>query len=180
MSEGTKSPGEIAEAVRSLSDADWVRLRKIANRYARKSISAEDLLQEAFVRALRGNRHCPRSVDVVKFFAESMRSISDGEHQRLTHRMESVGIDVESDASNSGESLDDQISSAEEYESVRRDILSLFEDDLVARDIVEGIIEGFTGEELRELTDLDKRAYDTKRKLIRRRIDKKYPQGWKP
>ena len=35
-------------------------------------------------------------------------------------------------------------------------------------------------DEVRELTGLDKTAYDSKRKLIRRRIDKKYPEGFKP
>jgi RNA polymerase sigma-70 factor (ECF subfamily) len=40
--------------------------------------------------------------------------------------------------------------------------------------------EGIEGEELRELTELDMTGYATKRRLIRRRIDKAFPQGWKP
>ena len=39
------------------------------------------------------------------------------------------------------------------------------------------MMEGIEGEELRELTDLDKTAYQSKRRLIRRRIDKKFPKG---
>ena len=180
VSEGIKSPEEIAEAIRSLSDADWIRLKKIAQLYARVVISPEDLLQEAFLRALNGDRRCPASVDVVKFLAEAMRSIGDAEQQKLASRMEAVGIDEGTDVSSSVENPEDQIASANQYASVRKDILSLFEDDLAAKDIVEGTIEDFTAEELRELTDLDKRAYDTKRKLIRRRIDKRYPEGWQP
>ena len=34
--------------------------------------------------------------------------------------------------------------------------------------------------ELRALTELDTRAFATKRRLVRRRIDKAYPSGWKP
>ena len=41
-------------------------------------------------------------------------------------------------------------------------------------------MEEMTAEEMRELTGLDKTGYDSKRKLIRRRIDKQYPEGWKP
>ena len=57
-------------------------------------------------------------------------------------------------------------------------LLSLFEDDEIAQLILEGMMEGIEGEELRELTDLDNTAYQSKRRLIRRRIDKKFPKGW--
>jgi hypothetical protein len=40
-------------------------------------------------------------------------------------------------------------------------------------------MEGYEGEELRALTDLDEISFASKRKLIRRRIDKHYPKGWK-
>jgi RNA polymerase sigma-70 factor (ECF subfamily) len=59
-------------------------------------------------------------------------------------------------------------------------MLALFKDDPVARDLLEGIMEDFDADELRELTGLDKTAYASKRRLIRRTIDKHYPGGWKP
>ena len=34
--------------------------------------------------------------------------------------------------------------------------------------------------EMLELTGLDKTAYQSKRKFIRRTIDKHFPNGWKP
>ena len=45
-------------------------------------IEADDLLQEAFRRALDGRRSCPAHVGPVKFLAEAMRSIADGELRR--------------------------------------------------------------------------------------------------
>jgi hypothetical protein len=42
------------------------------------------------------------------------------------------------------------------------------------------MMDDMAGEELRELTGLDKVAYDSKRKAIRRKIAKHYPNGWKP
>jgi hypothetical protein len=64
--------------------------------------------------------------------------------------------------------------------AIRNAMLALFDDDSQARDLVEGIMEGFSAGELRELTGLDETSYASKRRLIRRTIDKHYPEGWKP
>lgn len=178
---------EIADAIRTLAPADWVRLRKVAYRYARPEIGPEDLLQEAFTRALDG-RTCPAHVDVVKFLAESMRSIANGEGEKIEHRLPVVSVVAKTgDLLPGAVKCPDPASNAEERLAAeeiaahrRRDILAIFDDDPVAQLIVEGIMEGMSSEELRELSELDETAYDSKRKLIRRRIDKKYPEGWKP
>ena len=44
--------------------------------------------------------------------------------------------------------------------------------------MVDGIMEGMDGEELRAFTELDKTAFASKRKLIKRRIEKAFPDGW--
>jgi len=72
------------------------------------------------------------------------------------------------------------IVSEEDATRIRRAILALFDDDPQARDIVEGTKEEMTAEELRDLTGLSQTAYNSKRRLIRRRIDNAFPQGWKP
>lgn len=72
------SPSEVAEATRTLPESGWIRLRKIAGAFCRnKPLDAADLLQEAFVRLL-GDRQCPRHIDVIRFLAETMRSIVSG------------------------------------------------------------------------------------------------------
>ena len=65
-------------------------------------------------------------------------------------------------------------SAAEEDSIVERkqQVIALFDGDPVAQVIVEGIMEGQRGEDLRALTDLDPTAYQSKRRLIRRRIAK--------
>lgn len=182
-----RSRDEIADAICTLTRADWARLRKIANYYARPQIGPKDLLQEAFARALDG-RTCPAHVDVVKFLAEAMRSIADGEGEKVEHRLPLVSI-----VAKTGEALPEALNhpdrsptaegrliGEEEAGLLRRNILAIFDDDPVAQIIVEGMMEEMNAEELRELSGLDKTAYDSKRKLIRRRIDKQYPEGWTP
>ena len=61
-----RSPDEIAALVRALTDAQWIRLRKAAGYFAWVyDLDSDDLLQEAFYRALAGSRRCPRNVDLI-------------------------------------------------------------------------------------------------------------------
>jgi hypothetical protein len=48
----------------------------------------------------------------------------------------------------------------------------------LAQVMVEGGMEGMEGEELREVTGLTKIAFASKRRLIRRRVEKAFPDGW--
>ena len=71
------SPAEIEAAINQLSQADFSRLRKLAGLRSRElPIRADDLLQEAFVRALAGSRKCPRHVGIIRFFDGAMHSIA--------------------------------------------------------------------------------------------------------
>ena len=63
---------------------------------------------------------------------------------------------------------------------LREELLGLFPSDPQARDLLDGILEGYQGEELRMLTDLDETGFNSKRRLIRRTINKRYPNGRKP
>jgi len=146
------------------------------------------LLQEAFRRALEcDGRQCPAHVDVVKFLAEAMRSIAHGEAGKTEYLVTIVPIIQHGDGQEKGVvDPEDSCLNAEDdvaYEQnmcIRVAMLALFKDDPVARDLLEGIMEDFDADELRELTGLDKTAYASKRRLIRRTIDKHYPGGWKP
>ena len=178
---------ELADAIRGLSDAESGRLRKVAAAYARgRPIEADDLLQEAFRRALDGNRTWPAHVTVVKFLAEAMRSIAHGEKEKgdkqpllvpIANHSNSEPVADPPDARPDPEQL---VMSNEAVAAMTETMLTLFEDDPTAQIILEGIMEGVEGEELRELTELDATAYQSKRRLIRRRIDKALPEGWTP
>lgn len=174
---------DVASEIHKLSDADWGRLRATATAFARgRPIEAEDLLQESFRRALDGSRNCPSDVSVVRFLAEAMRSIAHSELEKANRRPLLTAI------GSHGDELDlvdppDQRSDSEQQLAVKEmkaALLALFEGDDVAQVMLEGIMEGMEGEELRDLTGLNPVEFNSKRRLIRRRINKEFPEGWKP
>jgi DNA-directed RNA polymerase specialized sigma24 family protein len=102
---------------------------------AGRPIGPEDLLQEAFARAMDG-RHCPADITVVKFLAEAMRSIAHGEGEKLEHRLALVSASASEEAGQVAFAFPDASPNAErrmvsnETEAeVRGAILALFADD---------------------------------------------------
>jgi RNA polymerase sigma-70 factor (ECF subfamily) len=182
----TRSRDEVASAIRLFTASDWARLKLVAQKYSNgRPIEPDDLLQEAMQRAIDG-RVCPAHVDVVKFLAEAMRSIAHGETEKVEQKLVLVTVSKTGDypaealaVADPKQSIEERMMSEQNAAVFRRDMLALFDDDPQARDILEGTMEDMTAEELRELTGLSQTAYDSKRRLIRRRIDKAYPQGWK-
>lgn len=179
---------EIVSAIRSFTPADLARLNLVARKYSLgRPMGAEDLLQEGYQRAL-DSRVCPANVDVVKFLAEAMRSIAHGEAEKVENRHTFVSITSEPEGE--AQSIPDGARSAEaqmiadEHDraciAAHSAIVSLFDDDPVAKLVLEGMMEELSVDDIRELTGLDKVAYESKRKLIRRRIDARFPGGLKP
>ena len=148
-------------------------------------MEAEDLLQEGFRRAL-DERKCPVSVDIVRFLAEAMRSIRDGELKRAKRRPVLVSPPLAGgqpaqapDAIDLAPNAEERLAAAVEdgaRQRKRQEVIGLFADDLAAQVIAEGMMEGTRGEDLRALTDLDPTAYQSKRRLIRRRIEKRFKE----
>lgn len=181
-----RSREEVATAICALLPADWVRLRKTAQRYAAiRSMEPEDLLQEALVRAV-DTRVCPAHVDVVRFLAEAIRSIAHGEGEKIENKVPLIPISKTGDMPDEAVEVPDPAQSAEskmiseeDAARIRSTVLSLFDDNPVARDVLEGTMENMTPEEICELTSISKTEYNSKRRLIRRRIDDAFPEGWK-
>jgi DNA-directed RNA polymerase specialized sigma24 family protein len=182
----TRSRDETESAMLAFTADDQLRLRKVSWYYAsRHAIEAEDLLQEAIARALDGSRKCPVNVSVVKFLAEAMRSIAHGETEKLENQVVTISLiksdgpeDDALDLSDPSPSIEDKMIEEENAANFHDSILSLFEEGTPARDMVGGMMDDWSAEELREVMGLDKTAYASMRKLIRRRLNKAYPRGW--
>ena len=187
---GSLSRNEVESAILAFTGDELLRLRTISWKYApRCKLEGDDLLQEAIVRALDGSRKCPANISVVKFLAEAMRSIAHGESEKIENQVVTVSLlgandhDGEAfDPPDPSPSIEENVINEEINEEsaaiVHDGILSLFQDGTPERDMVDGIIDGWSADELRELLNLDKTAYESMRRLIRRRINKAYPEGW--
>jgi DNA-directed RNA polymerase specialized sigma24 family protein len=184
-----RSREEIEAGIRSFTDAEWARLRLVAKKYAgRFQIRDDDLLQEAFRRALEDDgKKCPVDVGIFTFLVLSMRSIANDEKNLVENRSAHVPVVSSDDANGAGETVDPpsmELNAEEravlgaDSTEIRQAMKTIFTDDLVACDLVDGIIGDFSTDELRELTGLDKVAYASKRRFMRRTIDKHFPNGW--
>jgi hypothetical protein len=137
--------------------------------------------------ALAGDRKCPTNVDLVRFLVQATRSIANGEAEKVENEVDVIPlvqpgalVDGAVDPKDSKESPEESMMAAESDEAIRQALLGLFPTDRQARDLVDGILAGYEGEELRALTDLDEKGYASKRRFMRRTIDKRYPDGRRP
>ena len=183
--ESVLSREEIEQAICTLSKEGWVRLRRVASLCCPgRPQDAKDLLQEAWARALDGSRKCPRHVDVVRFLAGAMHSIASDAAKEWQRHPELQAVSLFGDDGlafnppDPAANAEQQVASDEEVARITERTIALFEDDPIAQVMVEGIMEGMEGEELRELTGLSKVAFASKRRLIRRRIEQAFPDGW--
>lgn len=178
-----RPPDEIRAQIEAFTDVDWLRVRKAAEYWARAySAEADDVMNDALERALDGSRQCPQDITIFKFLSGAMRSISSGYRKARTRRAEihlvaedgSLVVDPIDDRPNAAEAAQ----SREQTERIKQAMVGLFDDDLAAQTIVEGDMDDIEGEELRDLTGLDAKAFASKRRFVRRRIDRAYPKGW--
>ena len=150
---------EITNVINTLRDGEKTAIVKIARLYARKtSYGHEDLLQEAYCRVLDGRRGWLRGVPAVLFFHGVMRSIAWEWKMEFT----SEEIDIGDEGA------------VERATLAKIDVMkiALFDDDPTARKIVLGMMDGARGEELQESSGLNPTEYESKRRKIRRRIEK--------
>jgi hypothetical protein len=175
----SRSRDDVETAIRGFSVAEWGRLHKVAKAFSfRTGWGLEDLLQEAMVRTLQGTRNCPSDVDVMKHLIDTMSSIADGEREKSHNLLPHVptaqpGLEDAEDPASPEWSAEDNLA----YEGGRVEILAMFDDDPVAKDMVDGILARFDTEQLKELTGLQGTAYNSKRTLVRRRLLKLAPKG---
>ena len=120
---------------------------------------------------------------MVRHLHQVMRSIvwSDRRQARLHSQVEIEAVeprDLLPGAVVTDPGPEVRVAEAEAAARVQKKVLGAFNDDEVARTLVEGIMLGFEGEELCELAGIDKATLATKRRLIKRRIASTFPGGW--
>jgi len=151
---------EVEIAIGRLTSGEKTALMKIAMLYARKTpYDHQDLVQEAFTRILSGRRVWPRDANACFFLGGVIRSIAwEWKRERP---FDATGMtDVAVQERNANAAID----------ATR--IVSLFDDDAVAKKMVIAMMDGAKGEELLSISGLGRTEYESKRTKIRRRIEK--------
>ena len=180
-------PKDVDDAIAALSDADWIRLQKAANQLSwRGRYSADELLNEAFIRILDGTRKYRAEVGFVRFMFGVMKSLVSSDCKSQS-RYPEVSLDRNKPDSEETNVVDvpalDQtpeeiVAAAQDAAHFRKSILALYEDDPTAQTAAEGRMLEMSPQEIQELTGLDEKGYATVLRKLRRRYEKAYPKGW--
>lgn len=156
-------------------EKELLRLKVIARRRAGSDLEADELIQDAFIGILDGNRSWPRGLATRPFLIEVIRSIANGVREKRKRREAEMGMP--------GVLSDDTVpcsapTAAEVLESLQRDgvmrarMLEHFGDDPELRALAEALLEGWEKAELLSLFDNDETKYSTTRRRLRRRLNK--------
>ncbi len=186
IAELSLSVADVTDGIRNLSDGEQIKFKR-ASQYlgGAGARPPADLRHEAIRRAIAGSRKCPRHLPIVAFLIGTMRSIAHADRKALKRSSRTL-ILADPSSSTILDAADPRISPEEamlrtdDMAEMKARVLALFEDDVTARDIVEGRFIRMEGKDLQELVGLSERELATKNRLIRRRIDKAFPDGWKP
>jgi len=174
------TPAEQAVALELVTETDLLRLKAIARLHARglpPDVGWEDLLQETFARVLAGSRRQPPGVPTVAFLSGVMRSLRAahwGRRMALADpaspanrefRVAPADLAVRPlAASDPTPDPERALCALQEIAAIER----LFADDPAILQIIEGLGEGLTAEEIRSASGLASIEYDTARRRMRR------------
>jgi DNA-directed RNA polymerase specialized sigma24 family protein len=170
---------EIHDLIDALTDADVARLVAASRSFCRFcGIPAEDLLQEAYKRALDGTRTCRRGVGTVPFLCGVMKSLLSQEIKARKDGFRPVVVKI-------GASLPDV---AADIVSPEQTAISAIDDRgvlarverLVAEDeklqlLIEAIDDGMRGTELQQLLETDEKGLAALRRKLRRLLQSAFP-----
>ena len=192
---------DIRREFQALTAADWAKL----NRYAETRVriagicapghDACHLFMEAMNSLEAGRRHWYLDeVDLVKFLIDAMWSISSNwvRRRKTTGYVQIPETDLVR-SSEQGEELESVLEQAQSQdaspeeqliggeiqtqEQLVEEIKELFKDKLLASLIVDGWTAGMKGQEIIEALNIDENQYRTATRLVRRRINARWPKG---
>lgn len=170
----------------ALSPLQRAKLVKAASRLVGGTdYEPDDLVSEAVVRALDGTRTCPRDVPPTVFLWNAMKSIASAAWESRSLRPRATSIDgpgsekIAAKLRASERSAEEGLVASEDSAKRLEALMTLFKDDADALCVVMGDLDGLEADEIRALCSLDKLAFPTVRRRIRRTIDRGYPEGWR-
>jgi len=185
---------EIEQAIAKLTRADFAKLNEFARNRAQVlslfgvSYAGEDLLQEAVISLLEQRRHWnPKKVDFMGVLMGAIRSIASN----LKERAKTTGFEipasqfVEQDVD--GAELPTPVHLVQEarlnpeqsalVSGLLDELQEVFAEDPEALVIMDGWSDRMSGTEIIDALGIDRNAYETIVRRIRRQVDARWPRG---
>lgn len=178
---------EMRQAIDGLTTVELVRLRKAGRIYAvGLACDVDDLIGEAIAAAIAGNRRCKRDMRILPFLVGAMRSIASKTRVSAKRAGEVVSLDATGTDGLplvpppvSREPDIETLQLREEDRKLRIEALEeLFADDDDALLMIWADLEETSKEEIKMQHDIDDKTYATIRRRIRRKIERRFPNGW--
>ncbi|MBR8087606.1 sigma-70 family RNA polymerase sigma factor [Burkholderia vietnamiensis] len=176
------SRAEVALELERISPADWIRLERLAQ-WAFAEVSAmshEDLLQEACVKLLSGERVWRRGFATVPAITSVMRSMASNYRKRQANGPIDAGTVVAADdVMNDSDSLVRNVDPVETItpEAVASDaqqvkqLVTLLDDDAEAALIAYEWVAGRRGKEAADALGMNENQYEAARKRLLRKLE---------
>jgi RNA polymerase sigma-70 factor (ECF subfamily) len=171
-------PAETACALGMVSGMELLRLKTIARVYARglpPDVAWDDLLQEALTRIISGARQRPQDLPVVAFVAGIMRSLR-AEHWRRAGRRSGGNKTMppgrighgsrQAEVPDAAAGPERSLSAQQELAAIER----LFADDAVVLNIIAGLGQGLSAQQICGAMEISATEYDTARRRMRRTL----------
>ena len=172
---------EVRRAITALTNADKLRLRVAASYRIRglgqaaRNRTPDDLLHEALLRTLTGERRWRRSVDFVWHLRRTMESIADNWKKKRGEKetclfTEVVTVDAEGQEISPLQTVASPEAAADQTLIAREEvdrIFKMFTDDPDATRVLQGLDDGLEPKEIKEKYGLDDRSFAAAKKRIR-------------
>ena len=176
---------ELRAEIESFDSATQLRLERAAARLSDgRGIEADDLLHDAVVKSLNGDRVCPQEVPVAIFLYNVMKSLASSALKKKRRSKPDENSDVsndgmkESNPDSHQESAEDTVLSTEAANLLINDMIDLFAEDDDAQLVLMGLCQEMTREEIMADCNLSNTDYNSVRRRIRRKLNEEYPKGW--
>jgi len=172
------SPDELKSQLDSFSKGDWIKLGKAADALCwGVAMEGKDALQEVIARALSGTRRCPRSVSVLIFLINAMRSYLDAvlKSRETDVLAQAITIDPDDEGHTSVLVRQQNIDTPDEILRAKQTLVAIddeFSDHEMAQMVIMGQADDLPPQEIQAITGLEPVQYASVLRLIRRRLDK--------
>ncbi len=170
------SPDELHAAISAFGDLDWLRVKKAALYFAKRCRRGwDDLQNEALLRSLEGRRKCPRNVAVTTFLGNVIRSIASEPDELDGHTPLTDELEAQQSSPSGLTDLTkpaDPAASTVDAQKIIAEVIAAFDGDEMSEMIFEGTVDGMEGQELRETLGLSEKDFDSKRRFVRRRLNR--------